>query len=419
MSSPSPRLFAVLFALALLFSLFPAGARPAAAQSSRCFTETNQCIAGPIRDYWERNGGLPIFGFPITEQRQETVEGRTLQVQWFERDRIEIQLDGSVTTGRLGVDRLAQIGTPWQQGGKTAADAGCAIFQETGHQVCGQFRSFWERNGGLARLGLPVTGEFQTTIEGKNLTVQYFERRRFELHEGNQVLLGLLGREVLTANQGGNQGGGQGGQADPCAGVPAPLNARIRPSNCFSAGTQAAIDVFGFRPNEQVGFWFNTPDNEIFGTIETYNVGPTGAVNDLPLDTSELTPGTWSFVMEGTSSGHKAIAYFRIVGEAPAPPVSGDVPAPVSAVVTPSQGPAGTIFEFQGFGFRPGEKIGVYITEPSQSVFGAPFQVEADGAGFSEVVTFESDSSLPKGVYAITFEGVSSKHRAVAYFRIQ
>ena len=35
----------------------------------RCFPETGYCIAGPIRDFWERNGGLMVFGFPITPQQ--------------------------------------------------------------------------------------------------------------------------------------------------------------------------------------------------------------------------------------------------------------------------------------------------------------------------------------------------------------
>lgn len=34
--------------------------------NQRCFSETGQCIHGAIRDYWEREGGLPIFGLPIT-----------------------------------------------------------------------------------------------------------------------------------------------------------------------------------------------------------------------------------------------------------------------------------------------------------------------------------------------------------------
>lgn len=78
----------------------------------RCFPETGQCIAGPIRTAWERGGGLPVFGFPIAAQAPETVEGRTLLSQWFERARLEVNIDSSVTTGRLGVERLEQRGTP-------------------------------------------------------------------------------------------------------------------------------------------------------------------------------------------------------------------------------------------------------------------------------------------------------------------
>jgi hypothetical protein len=46
----------------------PAGMRAQA--DLRCFSETGQCIAGRIREFWEQNGGLPIFGFPITPQHE-------------------------------------------------------------------------------------------------------------------------------------------------------------------------------------------------------------------------------------------------------------------------------------------------------------------------------------------------------------
>lgn len=191
------RWFIPLVLIALLVLSVPA-VPTAQAQGERCFPETGFCISGPIRVYWEANGGLPVFGFPINAQAVETVEGRTLQVQWFERDRLEIQADGVVTAGRLGVERLEQLGTPWQFGSVTALAPGCIGQPEaTGHQACGAFAQYWQQSGGLARFGLPVTGEFQTTIEGQALTVQYFERRRFELH-GDMVLLGLLGREVLS-----------------------------------------------------------------------------------------------------------------------------------------------------------------------------------------------------------------------------
>jgi len=306
------RVFAVVFALTAILSLMPAGT--ASAQSSRCFPETNQCIAGPIRAYWERNGGLPIFGFPITEQRQETVEGRTLQVQWFERDRIEIQADGSVTTGRLGADRLNQMGTPFQMGNKLTADPGCLAFRETGHQICGQFRAFWERNGGINRLGLPLTGEFQTQIEGRNLTVQYFERRRFELHNGNQVLLGLLGREVLSGNQGGNQGGGQN---QACAGIPAPINSAVEP-NCARIGTVFAAAGEGFLADEWVGVYITAPDQSVFGAPFQVGADRDGVTEVVTFDSSVLPndsriDGVWAVTFEGTESGRRAIAYFRVL----------------------------------------------------------------------------------------------------------
>jgi len=198
-------------------------AAPAAARTGeRCFAETGYCISGPIRAYWERNGGLPVFGFPITAQRVEMVEDRTLQVQWFERDRLEIQADGLVTAGRLGARYLELTGRPWQRGERTACQGNSRWFEETGHQVCGVMLDYWNANGGLARFGYPLTGLIEEQIEGRVYQVQYFERRRMEYHPEyggtpNFLLLGLLGREVLRLEQ------------DPLAGVPA-CAAQISPA---------------------------------------------------------------------------------------------------------------------------------------------------------------------------------------------
>lgn len=59
-----------LFVAALLV-ISPAA--PVAAQpGERCFPETGHCIAGPFLAYWDGNGGLPVFGFPITPARPES-----------------------------------------------------------------------------------------------------------------------------------------------------------------------------------------------------------------------------------------------------------------------------------------------------------------------------------------------------------
>ncbi len=202
------RWLAICLLIMLNLALLPGVGRPdgvSSAQSDqRCFVETDQCISGAIRTYWESNGGLPVFGLPITAQRLEDVEGRSLQVQWFERDRLEIQPAGEVTAGRLGVRLLELEGRPWQTFAQvTAADvaANCTFFAETEHSMCNPFLSYWNEQGGLERFGLPVTEPFIEAIEGQPYTVQYYERRRMELHPGlpaSPILLGLLGVEVLA-----------------------------------------------------------------------------------------------------------------------------------------------------------------------------------------------------------------------------
>src|SRR5688572_17108579 len=98
----------------LVLSLFSAGA--AAAQSdNRCFTETGYCISGTIRRYWESNGGLPVFGYPIGPlQTERNNDGWTGPTQVFERDRLEDHSNErlGVLAGRLGALRLEQQGRP-------------------------------------------------------------------------------------------------------------------------------------------------------------------------------------------------------------------------------------------------------------------------------------------------------------------
>lgn len=79
------------------------------------------------------------------------------------------------------------------------AQGGSRTFPETGRTVGGTFLQYWNRHGGLAQQGLPISEEIQETssVDSKTYTVQYFERAVFEQHPENQppynVLLSLLG----------------------------------------------------------------------------------------------------------------------------------------------------------------------------------------------------------------------------------
>ncbi|MCG8348665.1 MAG: lamin tail domain-containing protein [Chloroflexales bacterium] len=198
-------------------------ALPAQAQIEPwCFPETGFCIAGRIRTFWEQNGGLPVFGYPIGPQQEELIEGQPFQVQWFERNRLELHPENAtpydVLLGRLGVDRLEQQGRDWFTFPRSEPQSRCRFFAETGHNVCGEILAAWRASGleldgrpvtteaeSLALFGLPLSDPQPELIEGREYIVQWFERARFELHPENQppfnVLLGLLGNEVRSAAQ--------------------------------------------------------------------------------------------------------------------------------------------------------------------------------------------------------------------------
>lgn len=75
-------------------------------------------------------------------------------------------------------------------------------FDETGHNVQGEFLKFYNANSNaLILFGYPITEE----ITKDGLTVQYFQRARFELHtefpEGQRVTLTSLGIASYSASE--------------------------------------------------------------------------------------------------------------------------------------------------------------------------------------------------------------------------
>ncbi len=85
--------------------------------------------------------------------------------------------------------------------------AGQRCFTETGFCIAGEFRARWEATGGLAINGYPLSKEFKQRLEdGKEYTVQYFERVRLEYHPENQppqnIQLGQFGRQILSGVKG-------------------------------------------------------------------------------------------------------------------------------------------------------------------------------------------------------------------------
>jgi len=197
-----------LYAIVALILCVPAwGFSPAKAQgSSRTFPETGKTVSGRFLQYWNANGGLAQQGFPISEEMQEKSEtdGKTYTVQYFERAVFELHTENKAPYDVL----LSLLGTflykqkyASNAPNQVASTENPRVFAETGKTLGGKFREYWEKNGGLAQQGLPISNEFQekNDLDGKTYKVQYFERAVFEWHPEQkdpkyQVLLSQLGK---------------------------------------------------------------------------------------------------------------------------------------------------------------------------------------------------------------------------------
>lgn len=209
----------VTFALLILFStsFLLIHADVAQAQNERlCFSVPgiSNCIVGRFLQYWRDNGGLPVFGYPITPEYRENTPDGSFIVQYFERNRFELhpekQPPYDVLLGRLGDDRLRQTEWNWRTDeipGKQMDE--CSWWKEVSHAICSPFKEYWESHGlkdpnldrtsrSLQLFGLPLSeARMETNTSGDTVLTQWFERARFEYHaDKGVVLLGLLGNEI-------------------------------------------------------------------------------------------------------------------------------------------------------------------------------------------------------------------------------
>ncbi len=129
--------------------------RAAAALSGRYFSETGHNLMGKFLEYWQRTGGLPIYGYPLSEAFTERSksDGKEYVVQYFERNRLELhpELAGTayeVQLGLLGSELLDAEGGPSAFAGKgapryypastsaatpAATPGGSNVYPKTGH----------------------------------------------------------------------------------------------------------------------------------------------------------------------------------------------------------------------------------------------------------------------------------------------
>src|SRR4051794_34966002 len=180
-------------------------AAPASETASRAFAETGKTVRGAFLDYWNAHGDLAQQGFPISEEMQEKsdTDGKVYTVQYFERAVFESHPENAapndVLLSLLGTFNYKQKYPKGAPNHTPITGMGSQLFKETNHRVGGRFLEYWQKNGGLAQQGFPISDEFmeKNDLDGKTYRVQYFERAVFEYHPENKppydVLLSQLG----------------------------------------------------------------------------------------------------------------------------------------------------------------------------------------------------------------------------------
>ncbi|MFL5732645.1 MAG: hypothetical protein ACJ78Q_05530 [Chloroflexia bacterium] len=322
----------------------------------------------------------------------------------------------------------------------TYAQAPCRTFPETGKTVCDKFLTYWTGHGGLAQQGYPISDAAaeKSDTDGKVYITQYFERAVFEQHPEfappNDVLLSLLG--VFRYQQ------------KYPAGAPGQVANSESTSRAFPATGKHVGGVFlnywtGHGGLAQQGY----PISEEFNEVSDLN-GQTYRVQYFERAVFELHPefappnnvllsqlGTFRLRDKQTPPTPAATPTSAVPPTSTPPPATATPPPPqatptsepcagipdsIDMQTAPASrcGRGGTIFLFLGHGFQPGENVGAYVTDPTQAVFGANFQFTADSDGYAGIAQFTTAPGFPLGIWAITFEGVDSHHRAIGYFKI-
>jgi hypothetical protein len=435
-----------------------AAAWPARAATEVLYVEqTGHYVRGVFRDFWDKNGGLPNFGFPITEEFVDPATGRIFQ--FFERARFEraTAADTNVTLTELGRIYLGNRTFPKANPIRTTAQR--RYIPETGYIIQYGFKEIWETRGGERIFGNPLSNEVTEQLaDGRSYTVQYFARVRFEfrpnLPAGQRVVISDLGRYfvppallpplppnspppgpiVLT----GPAPTTAPPTATPRPGVPAPtptpapaspglgrpavpasVNSRVVPQAGTLNGT-FTFEATGFQANERVAVWLNVPDKTTVA-YKQYTADARGAISGITFQSQANSPlGVYSFVGQGVSSKRTAIGYFAllgsVIGRSPPPPQG--VPADVNAGVEPRAGPIGTVFFLDASGFRPNEEVQVIVIASDGRRTEATFTVTADARGSIGYagVYYLAPQGASLGLYSFVATGKTSTAQATGYF---
>jgi hypothetical protein len=195
MKKVRPLLAVTILTVVVLGSVIVVLSQTPSSDDCRFFDLTGHYVCGEFLAFYDAQGGLEIFGYPLTEAFDDPKLG--LRVQYFQRARMEWHPGNSdpykVQLGLL-VDELGYtypVATPEEIPAFPGASR--QYFPETGYVVSDAFLKYFREKGGLEIFGYPRSGMLYE--DGRY--VQYFQRARMEWQPE-----GAFGAQVRLTNIG-------------------------------------------------------------------------------------------------------------------------------------------------------------------------------------------------------------------------
>jgi len=165
--------------------------------------QTGHNVSGAFARFYNSHGGVDMFGYARTEAFTEG----DLTVQYFQRARFEMHPENAGTPFDVQLmllgDTMTSDQRPFTRGTPFTSGDSHRYYTQTGHGVHFAFLHYFDTHGGIDNFGYPTSEEFSLATPRGPLTVQYFQRARFEYHPEHlgtpyEVQLGLLGDDYLT-----------------------------------------------------------------------------------------------------------------------------------------------------------------------------------------------------------------------------
>ncbi len=154
---------------------------------------------------------------------------------------------------------------------------------------------------------LPITGNFGPQTEE---TVKMFQS------EKQLPVTGVVGPQTW-----GRLPAAPVQASDPCAGVPAAVNARMITVNCVPWGQPTRWHVTKFRVSDRVVVTITSPDRTLFFQSSTFTLEPRYLEEGFGWHTSVADQyGLWTWKISNVRSGHQTVVYIKVLEESATAP---------------------------------------------------------------------------------------------------